>query len=117
MLIRKIVLATAVIAALSPAISSASSARNSLKSCANAFATSLAAPGAGTPAYKIDFRDTVNRDFSDYYPTDYTFTLEAHDPKSGAAIARARCSTNTRGAVTEIETLPLQANRTTVAAR
>jgi hypothetical protein len=38
---------------------------------------------------------------------DYTFTLEAHDAKTGAAIARASCSTDYRGVVTAIEVLPL----------
>ncbi len=117
MLIRKIVLATAAVAALSPAVSNAGNARTSLKACANAFASSLASPGATAPAFKVDYREGLGNSFSDYYPTDYTFTLEAHNPKSGAAIARARCSTNTRGVVTEIATLPLETKVTTLAAR
>jgi hypothetical protein len=70
---------------------------------------SIAAPGAAAPAYKLAYRGSTGSMLSDYYPTEYTFTLEARNPKSGAAIARAVCSVNSKGIVTSIAALPLNA--------
>jgi hypothetical protein len=112
--IRKIVLAVATIAALSPAISNASPERESLKACANAFATSIATPGAATPGYKLAYHGDVSSPLMEY-PSDYTFMLEAHDAK-GSAIARARCSTNARGEVTAISAVPLNSKPSALAA-
>jgi hypothetical protein len=117
MIIRKIALAVVTIAALSPAISNASPERASVKACASAFATSIAAPGSSAPAYKLAYRGSFGSIVSDFYPTDYTFTLEAHDPKTGLAIARAVCSTNSHGIVTAISAVPLDTKVTTLAAR
>jgi hypothetical protein len=107
MLIRHIVLTCAASAALSPVIANATSERVSAKACAKAFAGSMTAPGAVSPAFKLAYRDSVGSALSSFYATDYTFTLEAHDAKTGAAIARASCSTDYRGVVTAIEVLPL----------
>ena len=108
MILRKVALAVVTIATLSPTISNASPERLSAKACASAFASSIAAPGAGTPAYKLAFRGaTTGSAFADFYPSDFTFTLEARDPKSGQAFARAVCSTDHRGTVTTISAVPL----------
>jgi hypothetical protein len=107
MIIRKSALAAVTIAVLSPVIANATPQKASVQACARAFATSLAAPGASAPAYKLAYRGGVASSLSDYYPTAYTFTLEAHNPKTGAAFARALCSTNSRGAVTAISAVPL----------
>jgi hypothetical protein len=115
--IRTIAFAAATIAALSPAISNASPERASVKACASAFATSMAAPGASAPAYKLAYRGSFGSTLSDFYPTDYTFTLEAHDPKTGVAIARARCSTDTHGTVTAIAAIPLDVKPATLASQ
>jgi len=112
---RTIALAVASIAALSPAISNASPEKASAKACANAFAASLAAPGSSVP-YKFAYRGGTTTTLADFYPSEFTFTLEAHDPKSGAAIARAVCSTDFRGAVTTIAAVPLNATPATLAA-
>jgi hypothetical protein len=117
MKIRTIALAVATIAALSPAISNASPERASVKACASAFATSIAAPGAGAPAYKLAYHSSFGSTLADFYATDYTFTLEAHDPKTGTAIARARCSTDSHGAVTAIAAIPLDVKAATLAAQ
>lgn len=117
MLIRKIALTCAVLAAVSPIIANATSERTSAKACAHAFATSIAAHGENAPAFKLAYHDSVGSALSNFYPTDYTFTLEAHDPKTGAAIARASCSTNYHGVVTEISPLPLETNATSLDAR
>jgi hypothetical protein len=116
MITRKIALAVVTIAALSPAISNASPEKVSVKACASAFASSIAAPGTSAPGYKLAYRGSFGSTVSDFYPTDFTFTLEAHDPKTGLAIARAVCSTNSRGMVTAISAVPLDA-KATLAAR
>jgi len=109
MILRKIAFAVVTIATLSPTVSNASPERNSAAACASAFASSIAAPGSGTPAYKFSYRGMFGSALTDFYPAESTFTLEARDPKSGAAIARAVCSTNYRGVVTKISAVPLNA--------
>jgi hypothetical protein len=109
MILRKVTLAAVTIAALSPAVSNASPERVSAKACASAFASSIAAPGADAPAYKLAFRGATGGALADYYPSDFTFTLEARDPKTHLPIARAVCSTNYRGHVTTISAVPLNA--------
>jgi hypothetical protein len=110
MILRKIALAAVTIAASYPTISNASPERISAKACASAFASSIAAPGAGVPAYKLAFRGTTGSVLADFYPSDYTFNLEARDPKTGQAFARAVCSTDHRGTVTTISAVPLNAD-------
>jgi hypothetical protein len=117
MILQKIALAALSIAALSPTVSSASPERTSAKACASAFASSIAAPGAGTPAYKLAFRGATGSALADFYPSELTFTLEARDPKTGAPFARAVCSTNRRGDVTTISAVPLNANEGKLALR
>ena len=107
MILRKVALAAVTVATLSPSISNASPERISAKACASAFASSIAAPGAGAPAYRLAFRGTTGSALSDFYPSDFTFTLEARDPKTGLPIARALCSTDHRGTVTTISAVPL----------
>jgi hypothetical protein len=110
MIFRTVALATATVAILSPAIANASSERMSAKACASAFASSIAAPGSSAPAYKLAFRGATGSVLTDFYPSDFLFTLEARDPKTGLAIARAVCSTDSRGAVTSISAVPLTAD-------
>lgn len=108
MILRKIAFAVAMIATLSP-VSNASSERTSAKACASAFASSIGAPGVVTPAYRLAFRGMAGGALADFYPADFTFTLEARDPKTNLTIARAVCSTNHRGVVTAISAVPLNA--------
>jgi hypothetical protein len=109
MILRKIALAAVTIAALSPTVSNASPERISAKACASAFASSIAAPGATAPAYKLAFRGAPGSALADFYPSDFTFTLEARDAKTGLPFARAVCSTDHRGTVTAISAVPLNA--------
>ena len=113
MKIRSIVLAAAVVAALSPAISNATPEKISLKACASAFATSITAPGTTTPAFKLAYHADLSGPTMDY-AREYEFMLEARD-KTGAAIARARCLTDSNGAVTSISTVPLKAKSNSLA--
>ena len=115
MIIRNIALAAAAATALAPAISNASGERVSVNACASAFATSIASPGASIPTYKLAYRGTSSGGLADFYPVEYTFTLEAHDPKTGVPIARARCSVDSRGVVTEIAAEPTDVKQTLAA--
>lgn len=94
-------------AALAPLAAHASPENASVKACASAFASSMAAPGGAARGYRLDYRPHFGGSLADFYPTEYTFTMEARDPKSGMAIARATCSADSRGSVTSITTLPL----------
>ncbi|MEP6885953.1 MAG: hypothetical protein ABJC66_14500 [Gammaproteobacteria bacterium] len=116
--LRKISLAAAAITALSPAISNASPETVALNACAAAFATSLAAPGATVPTFKvIDGSARYGVSASDFFSSNYTFDLYANNRKSGLPIARASCSTNMRGAVVALSPLPLYAAPARLAAR
>lgn len=101
-----------------PAVSGAWPGKVSLDACVGAFEKTLpAAPVAGSPADAT----TQNRRFKLIYsadrwrgsiypylfPTQYTYDLQANDPKTGAALARARCSADSRGTVSRLSTLPL----------
>jgi hypothetical protein len=96
----KVSLAAATIVALVPAISSASTEKSALTACAQAFASSLASPGAAAPGFKVDYRG--NQDSGSMIPTyarEYTFYLRANDEKTGRIVARASCTTDARGEV------------------
>jgi len=98
--LRKISLTAATFAALVPALSQAGPDRSGFEACASAFASSLAAPGGAVPAFKANYlagRSTGS--MLDFYAREYAFDLRANDPKTGAVIARARCLTDTHGAV------------------
>jgi hypothetical protein len=114
MTIRKLLLAAASLAAIAPAASFASPEDTALKACAQAFATSLAS-ASGAPTFKLKYHSEPSGPLGDYYQGhEYTFYLQAHDPKTGSTLARATCSANTSGTVvgltaTPEETSPLAA--------
>ena len=114
---RKIALAAVAIAALAPTVSNASPERAALKACAGAFASSLASPGAAGPAFKIDYRDLSTGSMLEFYAREYVFDLYANDPKTGLPLARANCSTNARGAVIALTSVPLEAAPAALAAK
>jgi hypothetical protein len=116
--VRQIGLAVATIAVLAPAISNASPERNALNACARAFASSLASPGAAAPAFKVAYHGNIyTGSMLEFYTREYTFDLHANDPKTGLPIARASCSTDTRGAVVALSAVPLETMQATLAAR
>lgn len=100
---------TFAIAALAPVISFASSERNSVKACASAFAASIPSAAGTAPAYKLNYSGDAATTMSAFYQSDYSFALEARNPKTGAPIARAICSTDRHGSVTGISAVPLDA--------
>ena len=52
-----------------------------------------------------------------FYIREYSFDLRANDPKTGQPVARASCSTDARGAVIALSSLPLEAAPATLAAQ
>jgi|SRR5277367_3407843 len=110
MYLRKINLVAAATLALAPVVSQASPEKDALNACSRAFAESLASPGAAAPTYKVVFRgDSGTGTVSQFFVRSYSFYLHANDPKTGAAIARATCSTNSMGAVAAFTVVPADA--------
>jgi hypothetical protein len=108
MTIRKVLFAAACIAAISPAISYAAPEDSALKACAQAFASSLSSNSA-PPTFKLRYRADAPGALAYYYSgQEYTFYLQANDPKTGSTLARATCSANTHGAVLALTATPLE---------
>ena len=103
MFTRQVVIAAAAVAALYPALSNASPEQTSMDACARALASSISAP-----AYKLDNHSHYEGRTVYDYPVEYTFVMEAHNSKTGAALAKVRCSTDTHGVVTSIEPVAQQ---------
>jgi len=116
--IRKLALAAAAGAAISPSIANANPENVALQACARAFASSIAAPGSAAPAYKLDYRGAhAQSALAAYYDRQYTFILQAHDPKTGLTIASATCSTDKRGSIMALTPTPLDSSSPTLAAK
>lgn len=112
-------LSAAAIAALAPAISHASTETAALGACTRAFAASIAAPGSSAPAFKLKYRGgPAESAVADYYGGhEYTFYLQAHDPKTGATLASATCTTDARGTQVALSAAPADGSEATLAAR
>jgi hypothetical protein len=116
--VRHVGLIAAAIAALSPAISQANTEKAALDACARAFAASLAAPGAAAPTFKVRYGSLQNTgSVTEYFAREFTFELHADSRRTGLPIARASCSTDAHGAVIAFSPIPMEAARTTLAAR
>jgi hypothetical protein len=108
MIIRRLLLTAASIAAICPAVSRASAESTALNACAQAFATSLAS-GSGAPTFTLKYHSESAGALADYYGShEFTFYLQARDPKTGLTLARATCSADTRGAVVALTATPLE---------
>jgi hypothetical protein len=106
---RNIALSAAVIAALTPAICNASPEKLGIDACARAFATTLAAPGADAPAFKVTYRNDQHFGaMLEYYVRGYNFDLHVNDKKTGLAVARAKCSTDAHGAIVAFAPIALR---------
>jgi hypothetical protein len=91
-------------------MSHASPETQALDACARAFASSLASPGAAAPAFKVAYRGNQSYGSTlEFYAREFTFDLNANDPKTGLPIARASCSTDSHGVVVAL--LPRAASR------
>src|SRR5271170_3564786 len=106
MYLRRISLVLAATAALAPVLSHASAEADALNACSRAFATSLASPGAAAPTYKAVLHGSDMGSVAQFYARSFAFYLRANDAKTGAAIARATCSTDARGAVVAFSAVP-----------
>jgi hypothetical protein len=116
MITRKFSLSIIAIAALAPVVASASPEKLALNACAKAFASSITG-GSSMPSFKLSYDHKVASDtFVSYYAHDFSFTMQARDSKTGAALARATCSADTRGEVLSFTSEPSTAT-TTLAAR
>ena len=103
-------------AVLAPAISNASSERTAFDSCVSAFEASIAATSAGASRYKVLYRgNRFSGSVSEYFSSQYTYDLLARNPLTGAALARARCTSDGRGAVSALSPLPLEIKAPTLA--
>jgi hypothetical protein len=95
---RPLILLASATVALLPCVSNASPEKDALKACAQAFASSVASPGAATPAFTLNYRGSTDESvLTQYYNRKYSFSMQAHDPKSGVTVAAATCSTDARG--------------------
>jgi len=114
--IRKFSLAIVSIAAIAPAVASASPEDAALNACAKAFASSLASGGSGAPTFKLNYdQQRASSSVASYFVRNYSFTMQAQDRKSGTALASATCSTDNRGRVIELTALPVAAGATLAA--
>ena len=101
-------LVAAAAAALSPAIANATPERTALNACARAFASSLASAGNAPPAFKVIYDGAFDgASMVQFFARSYTFELHASNPKTGLPIARASCSTDARGGVISLSSIPL----------
>ena len=103
---RRLGISLAVLAAVCPAVSQAWPAKASLDDCVNAFEKTLAHSDDAPHAFKVVYRsDPSMSSIADYFPTSYTFDLQANS-NTGEVVAQARCSVDNRGKVA-LSALPL----------
>jgi hypothetical protein len=100
MTIRHFGLSIAALAAVSPAVCNALPAKASLDACVTAFEKTLAASDDVNHAFKVVYgSEGFTSSIADYYPTSYTFELQANNAKTGAVVARVRCLADRHGSV------------------
>ena len=86
------------LAALSPAISQAAPESDALNACTRAFESSLAPDAASPPVFKLKYTaGQPPSSWSNYFTREYTFFLQARDPKTGTARASATCRATAGG--------------------
>jgi hypothetical protein len=100
MTIRHFGLSIAALAAVSPAVCSAWPATASLDACVTAFEKTLTPADEAGRAFKVvHAREAFASSIADYYPTSYTFDLQASNAQTGEVVARVRCSADRHGGV------------------
>lgn len=95
-------------AALTPAIATATTARPSLQACVGAFVARLGTSTTASPKYRL--ARALEQDFDQraHSSSDkFTFHLEAHDPRTGTMLARATCSATSDGTVESLRVAPV----------
>ncbi len=107
MMTRRLGLSLAALAAVCPAISHAWPAKASLDACINAFEKTLAQSDDSGHAFKVVYgKEQFGSSIADYFPTSYTFDLQANKVKTGEVVARVRCEADRRGSIA-LSPLPL----------
>jgi hypothetical protein len=103
---RHLSLLAVIAAAVSPTLALAGPEQVSLVACAHAFAASLsAASAAPAPRFKVAELNGDTGTIASLYAREFTFDLTAHDPKTGAPVAKATCSASRDGTVTALSAL------------
>jgi hypothetical protein len=106
--VRNSLIAAAALAASLPSISNAASESTALQACAKAFATSIAAPGASAPSFKLNYHHQDEAGvLAQYYGRQYVFLLSAQDPKTGLTVASATCSADAGGTILALTSTPV----------
>ena len=101
MTIRHLGISIAAVAAVCPAVCNAWPAKASLDACVAAFEKTLAPADEVSHRFKVVYQsEQFTSTIADFYPTTYTFDLLADNPKTGAVVARVRCSADRHGSVT-----------------
>jgi hypothetical protein len=112
--IRKLSLAILAVSAIVPVVASASPEKLALKACAQAFARSISG-GSTAPSFKLNYDQSQGATSIPSVHHSFTFTMDAQDRKTGAALASATCSADTHGEVLALT--PATAPKVTLAAR
>jgi hypothetical protein len=100
MTIRPLGLAIVALAAVSPAVCNAWPAKASLDACVSAFEKTLASADDTSHAFKVVYEgEQLSSSIADFYPTTYTFDLQANNTKTGEVVARVRCFADRRGSI------------------
>jgi len=100
MTIRRFGLSISALAAVSPAVCNALPAKASLDACVKAFEKTLEPADAVSHAFKVVYPgERLTGSIADFYPTAYTFDLQANNLKTGEVVAHVRCATDRRGSV------------------
>jgi len=100
MTIRHFGLSIAALAAVCPVVCNALPAKASLDACVNAFEKTLAPSADVSRAFKVvRGSEGFSSSIADYYPTAYTFELQANNSKTGAVVARVSCVADRHGSV------------------
>ena len=102
-----VLLAAAAIGAASSAGSTTPTENVALTACAHAFASSIAAPGSAAPTFKLRYLGSqATGGLAENYRREYTFVLQAHDPKTGLPVAQATCSASLKGTILALTATP-----------
>jgi hypothetical protein len=96
----------AIIAALSPSISQAAPESEALSACTRAFESSLADDASLPQVFKVKYSGQPASAWSNYFTREYTFFLQARDPKTGIARHSATCSASSTGNLIALKATP-----------
>jgi hypothetical protein len=86
------------LAALSPVISHAAPESDALSACTRAFESGLSTDASSPPLFKLKYTaGQPSTAWSNFFTREYTFFLQARDPKTGTVRASATCRATSGG--------------------